>query len=83
MSEFLDVFQDLCKSVKSEEFWIRSKSPTAMILKVLYRFLICYIVLWQYAVKLDSKHGSPNVQHCFAGFFTLSNKTINFLCNDE
>ena len=30
-----------------------------MILKVLYRFLVCYIVLWQYAVKLDSNDGSP------------------------
>ena len=50
----------------------------------LYRFR--HIVLWRDAVRSNSKHGSFNVQHCFAGGGgggTLSNKTINSLCNDN
>ena len=53
-----------------------------MISKVSYHFLICYIVLWQYEVNLDSKHCSFNAHHFFA-FFTLSKKTFDLLCNEE
>ena len=67
-------FQYQCKNVKNEDFGICSISPTEMILKVLYLFLICYIVLWQYAVILDSKNRPINVQNRFLRVFTLSKK---------
>ena len=78
-------FSDFSRSnVKSYEFWNCSKSPKAMIIKVLYRFLISYIVLWQYEVLSDSKHGSFNAQHFFFRFFLLYlKKTFNLLCNEE
>ena len=73
ISEFTNFFQNQSKDVKS-----CSKSPTAMIFKVLYRFLNSYIVLLQYEVNSDSKHGSFNVQH-----FLHYLKKLNLLFNEE
>ena len=52
-----------------------------MILKVLYRFLICYTVLRKFEMKLASKHGFSNVQLLI--FHFLSKILINCVTRNK
>ena len=88
-STSLDIMHNVQTFYISEFFGLFFKineivfNHSAMILKVLYRFLNSYSVLWQYEVNSDSKHGSFNAQHFLAFLLHYLKKTFNLLCNED
>ena len=76
-------FQIECKKLKSEDFWTCGESQTAMILKVLYRFLIFTLFCGNIKVNSGSNHGYFNVQHFFFSFCDIISQNIHLLCNKQ
>ena len=72
-------FQYQCKNAKNEDFLICSIISTAVNLKVLWCFLVCYIVFSWHAMKSDSNHAIFNVRHCFA-FFCINYPKLISIC---
>ena len=54
---------------KNEDTLFCSIIPTAMGFKNF--ILVSYLLNCVVAAKSEPKHGSPNVKHCFCGFFLI------------